>query len=262
MSYRFYDPAPVFFDQLGIQPLAGGVLHFYEIGTTTPRNTWSDPGMAIPNTNPVPLDSSGRANVNIWLDGAYTVILKSAAGTTIATRDVNAGTAAGASIPPLVAGLFLSNDGTNPLWAAIRQVPDPSGSTGKILGTDGTSLIWENKPEIPASNASSGPGFMKIGDYMVQWGRAQCPATGGAATSTSVTMPTTYTETPFVLATVARYPFYSPSYGGAGIIMARASSNNSFEVQMHSNIKASDRGSDGIVTAPVDFTWVAFGKVT
>lgn len=155
-------------------------------------------------------------------------------------------------------GKFLTNDGSAYLWDDVRQVPDPTGSANKILSTDGSALIWIAQQMIPASNATSGSGFMRIGDYAVQWGRAQCPASGGVATATTVTIPTAYTETPFVLATAAKFPFYSPDFGGAAIIMARASSNNSIEVQMHANIQPS---GDTKVIAPVDFTWVAFGKV-
>jgi len=258
MSGRFYDPNPVYFNLLSNQPVAGGFLTFYLQGTTTPKGTWSDSALTIPNTNPVPLDSSGRANVNIWLSGAYSVRLTDSLGAVIWTRDVDDGSAGQAQFPPMESGKFLTNDGSVYLWGDVRQVPDPTGSANKVLSTDGSALIWIAQQAIPASNASSGPGFMRIGDYAVQWGRAQCPASGGVATATTVTIPTAYTETPFVLATAAKFPFYSPDFGGAAIIMARASSNNSIEVQMHANIQPS---GDTKVIAPVDFTWVAFGKV-
>lgn len=258
MSGRFYDPNPVYFNLLSNQPVAGGFLTFYLQGTTTPKGTWSDSALTIPNTNPVPLDSSGRANVNIWLSGAYSVRLTDSLGAVIWTRDVDDGSTGQAQFPPMEAGKFLSNDGSAYLWDDVRQLPDPTGSDGKVPVASGGTYILQALPTIPPSNATSGSGFMRIGDYAVQWGRAQCPASGGVATATTVTIPTAYTETPFVLATVAKFPFYSPDFGGAAIIMARASSNNSIEVQMHANIQPS---GDTKVIAPVDFTWVAFGKV-
>jgi hypothetical protein len=258
-AYRFYNPAPVLMDLLGLRPCAGGSLAFYDKGTTTPRLTWSDQTLTIPNTNPVALDSSGRSNTNIWLSGAYSVVLKDATGAVVWTRDVDSGVDDGLTIPALSSGLFLSNDGSNLLWDSVRQVPDPSGSADRILGTDGTSLIWIAQQAIPASNASSGAGIMRIGDYAIQWGRSQCPATGLPSTATTVTIPTAYTETPFVLATVGTFPFYTPSWGGAGVIMARASSMNSIEIQMHGN--AGTINSQTIVVAPIDFTWIAAGKV-
>lgn len=256
---RFYNPAPVLMDLLGLQPCAGGSLAFYEVGTTTPKNTWSNPDLTVLNTNPVILDSSGRANTDIWLDGAYSVRLRDAAGVVIWTRDVGAGSDGALTIPPLASGQFLSNDGSNLLWDIIRQVPDPTGSADKLLGTDGNSLTWVAPPAVPASNASSGAGFMRIGDYMVQWGRDQCPATGTPATSKVVAIPVAFIETPFVLATVAKFPFYTPSWGGAGVIMARPDSLASIEVQMHGN--AGTINSETIVVSPIDFTWCAFGKV-
>lgn len=59
-------PMPVmqFFDGLG-NPLAGGKLYTYEAGTTTPLATYTDQTGNTANTNPVILDSEGRAN--IWL---------------------------------------------------------------------------------------------------------------------------------------------------------------------------------------------------
>ena len=93
--YQFYNPAPVFFDLLGIQPVAGGSLYFYEIGTTTPKDTWSDVDMTTLNVNPIPLDASGRSSLNIFMDGDYTVICTDSLGATIWTRDIPASAAAG-----------------------------------------------------------------------------------------------------------------------------------------------------------------------
>lgn len=50
-------------------PLAGGSVYFYIPGTTTPATTWQDPALSTPNTNPVVLDSGGRAQ--IWGNRIY-----------------------------------------------------------------------------------------------------------------------------------------------------------------------------------------------
>jgi microcystin-dependent protein len=42
-------------------PVAGGCVYFYVPGTTTPKDTYSDPTAATANTNPVQLDAAGRA---------------------------------------------------------------------------------------------------------------------------------------------------------------------------------------------------------
>jgi hypothetical protein len=51
-----------FCDQNG-QPLAGGLVYHYVPGTTTPANTWLDPGLTVLNTNPIQLDQAGRCQI-------------------------------------------------------------------------------------------------------------------------------------------------------------------------------------------------------
>jgi len=62
-------------------PYAGGSVYFYIPNTTTPKNTWQDPGETILNTNPIILDSAGSAI--IYGDGTYRQILKDSLGNTI-----------------------------------------------------------------------------------------------------------------------------------------------------------------------------------
>lgn len=82
--------SPVFqqqlFDNNGA-PLAGGKLYAYEAGTSTPKDTFTTEEGDVANTNPVILDSAGRANV--WLgSGAYKIVLKdSTEATTFWTID-------------------------------------------------------------------------------------------------------------------------------------------------------------------------------
>jgi len=59
-----------FFDSNG-DPLSGGKIYFYETGTTTLKDVYSSSSATIPLSNPVVLDSSGRAE--IWIDGFYTM---------------------------------------------------------------------------------------------------------------------------------------------------------------------------------------------
>jgi hypothetical protein len=74
---RFVNPVPQFFDDAG-NVLAGGRLYFYETGTTTLKNTYSDSDLTTPNTNPVILDGEGRVATGdgeIFLSGDYKVRL-------------------------------------------------------------------------------------------------------------------------------------------------------------------------------------------
>lgn len=72
---RFINPNPQFSDKNG-SPLAFGSITFYESGTTTFKTTYSDPGLTVPNANPVPLDAAGRAQTDIFYEGDASVILK------------------------------------------------------------------------------------------------------------------------------------------------------------------------------------------
>lgn len=57
----------------GGSPLAGGKVYFFEAGTSTPKDTFSDAAGASANANPVLLDSSGRATIFMNNDGLYKV---------------------------------------------------------------------------------------------------------------------------------------------------------------------------------------------
>lgn len=66
-----------FLDQNG-KPLTSGSVEFFIPGTTTYKMTWQDEGQTIPNTNPVILNSAGRAI--IFGDGSYRQVLKDRKG--------------------------------------------------------------------------------------------------------------------------------------------------------------------------------------
>lgn len=74
------------FDANG-KPLSGGYIYTYTAGTSSPLNTFTDSAASIPNTNPIVLDSAGRATV--WLSGtaAYKFIVTDATGVTQYTTD-------------------------------------------------------------------------------------------------------------------------------------------------------------------------------
>lgn len=65
--------------------LSGGKVYFYESGTTTPKDTYSDSDLSTPNTNPVILNARGEAD--IYLNGEYKIVLKDSTDTTIWTED-------------------------------------------------------------------------------------------------------------------------------------------------------------------------------
>ena len=151
-SFRVLDQAPVYLNFQG-KPVSLGSLSFFDTGQSiTTKDVFGDKALTVNNGAVVSLDSSGRTNVDVWGDGSYRVILKDALGATIWTRDdvEIPGGLGSSTLPAFVAGYFLTNDGAVASWAAIRQLPDPTGNSGKQLGTDGTIFIWEDK-----NNASS-----------------------------------------------------------------------------------------------------------
>jgi hypothetical protein len=73
-------PELQFCDQNG-HPYAGGTLDTWIVGTTTLKQTWTNPALTILNTNPVVLDSAGRCL--LYGDGAYRIRLKDSLGNVI-----------------------------------------------------------------------------------------------------------------------------------------------------------------------------------
>lgn len=62
-------------------PLASGKAYIYQVGTTTPVDSWSDAALSSLNTNPVILSSVGKAEVYINQD--VRVLIKTAADVTV-----------------------------------------------------------------------------------------------------------------------------------------------------------------------------------
>lgn len=74
-------PAELQFCDADGNPLAAGTINTYVVNTTTPKTTWQNAGKSVSNTNPITLDSAGRAI--IYGDGAYRLVLKDADGNLI-----------------------------------------------------------------------------------------------------------------------------------------------------------------------------------
>jgi len=61
-------------------------LYFYETGTTTAKDTYSDSGETVANTNPVVLDASGRQG-DIFFSGYAKIVIKDSDGVQIDVTD-------------------------------------------------------------------------------------------------------------------------------------------------------------------------------
>lgn len=79
-------PFPTFLDALG-NPRSGGKLYTYQAGTTIPLPTFTDRGGTVANSNPVILDSAGRARVWLTENVPYFLSIENADGTDVRTVD-------------------------------------------------------------------------------------------------------------------------------------------------------------------------------
>jgi hypothetical protein len=71
-----------------IMPLASGLVYFYEAGTSTPLDIYSDADLTTPLDNPLELDANGRASTVVYMAAtSYKVVVKTAAEVTVYTAD-------------------------------------------------------------------------------------------------------------------------------------------------------------------------------
>lgn len=75
MAQRISNPAIHHIDKDTGAPLSGGQLFFFEINSTTPKDTFSDEEGTVPNSNPVILDASG-VEPDIFGVGSFRVVLQ------------------------------------------------------------------------------------------------------------------------------------------------------------------------------------------
>src|SRR5687767_12578426 len=80
-------PFPVFYDNDG-NPLSGGKVFTYDAGTLNDRPSYTDRNGGTPNSNPVILDSAGRADIWLDLNVPYKIIVKNA-DESVVTSDVD-----------------------------------------------------------------------------------------------------------------------------------------------------------------------------
>jgi len=142
---RFGEINAQYFDDAGA-PLGSGKLYFYESGTTTPKNTYADINLTIPNTNPVILTAAGR-QPNIFFNGNAKGILTDKNDVQILVRDP------------------IGETGTNfgDAWVATTIY----SANSVVIGSDGVyyrSLSNGNQNNNPTTTS----GFWTL-LYSVQW---------------------------------------------------------------------------------------------
>ena len=273
MPRQFLSPALVLHDTLGTEPAAGGSIQFYEVGTTTDKDTWDDFAQGAPNLNPnpVPLDSAGRLTVPVWGDGDYSFVLRNAEGEVVADGEWRPEQAGTDELPAKEAGKVIGTDGESWIMVSVREVPDPTGYNGRVLSTDGENLLWVTAasllsgliPEAPELDIVVGTSSLRIGDgesttkYLLQFGSDTAPASGLNTTTKATTFATAFDTILIVL------PIPTVSAAGTGGFLPTASvqskSTTGFTVKFDTN--GGDEGNS-VITNSITYDYLAIGKVT
>jgi len=123
---------------------AGYLLHFYESGTTTPLDTYSDSDLTTENANPVVADANGTFDDIFLSNVPYRVTLSDEDSALIWTAD-DVETATGEIGIPVP----LSKGGTGATSAATAR-------TSLGLGTAATYTIGDGADEVPTNSMVQG----------------------------------------------------------------------------------------------------------
>lgn len=266
-AFRILNAFPVYLGRDN-QPADGGELRFYESGTTTPKSVYADPGLTIDNGATVTIGSDGRTEVDVWGDGSYRVRLYESDGTLIAEADdVEVAGGDAQSIPELVDGYFLTNNGALLLWEDIRPLllPDPTGQDGKQLVADGDSALWQAIPEpepppdpeieVTATTFQAGVSSNPV-KYYTQAGSDSAPSSGANSTTKDVLFTVAFDTAPTVVVSPTGIAVGS---GWQGIPMIQSKSATGFTVRLETN---AGNDSTGRITQSIPFDWIAFGVRT
>lgn len=104
------------------RPLVGGSVHTYYAGTSLPQDTFSDPELTVPNTNPVNLDDAGSAN--IFLKGTYRVRVFDKDGVFVEEQDNVDQLATVAEVFKNKGGLNAANERIDALTSEVNSVKE------------------------------------------------------------------------------------------------------------------------------------------
>ena len=201
MANRLFSPDEQYCDEDGL-PYAGGFLYFYASGTDTPLNTYSNRALSVANTNPVVLDSAGRAGAIFLQNLAYKVILKDSDANTIWTEDP----------------VYSSDFSTDAQFLTYAGNPNGNVAGTAGSGTVDSSVIWDRTNNILYVCTTTGTSSTAVWTAVnpAASASAAVPLPGGYLTLTSATPIITGDVT---AATAVYYtPFRGnqcPIYGGS-----------------------------------------------
>jgi hypothetical protein len=246
------------------QLLASGYLKFYSAGTTTPKDVFGEKALSTNNGSTITLDASGRPDDDVWGSGSYFVEIYDADDVKQGEADnVEIPGGEATALPTLVAGEFLTNDGSVMSWDGILQVPDPTGSANKILVTDGTTVSWGDRPadgDAGTANVTQTSTEITVEDMALVTGSATGTSVGGRTQSVAVTFATAFTSTPVWIGIQVTSSSLS-SFGNMPSWSIATSSTTGFTVKFTmGEMDDSQAGFD--FNAGVAFKYVAMGVRT
>ena len=138
-------PGVALLDATSTSPLNAGKVNFYQIGTSTRKDTYPTEDDAVAgtnaNANPVVLDSAGRSQ--IWLDGQYKVVVTDSSDTTIQTIDEYGLSSTSVFDKDHVAGMLitLDTDTDHDVNVTAGEARDSADSEDLILSSEITKQI-------------------------------------------------------------------------------------------------------------------------
>ncbi len=259
-AFQLYRKTQSFYGNSG-QLLAGGNLKFYLTGTATLKNVYAEKALTTNNGSTITLDSSGRANVAIWGDGSYDVKLYDV-DNVLQGQDLLVESEAGPSstLPALVADQFLTNNGTAASWAAIRQVPDPTGSAGKVLGNDGALLLWQAAAAavtLPDGGVLQDGTSITVGKMKLKLGTGTAPSSGAHTTSVAITFGVTYSAAPKVFIAPLENSVTPNGYSPVFAVKSLTTTGCTVHFDVNSDLV----GASYNINTAIPFDWLAVGVI-
>ena len=119
--------------------LVGGKLYVYYVGRTTLATTWADEDAHAKNTNPILLDSNGRATVFVDDSYSYTLVVCDRNGAELFSQDITPGSTGGSGGSRIVYhDETLTGDGTQTNLLGANTFP---------LGVDSTMTAYTGVAE-------------------------------------------------------------------------------------------------------------------
>lgn len=139
------------FTGVGGEALAGGFVYTYVPGTTTPKTTYVDQGLTVPNTNPIRLNANGQGT--IWgPTGLYRQVVTDAQGNVIWDQITNQGVAGAINLQGLlyVSAFGADITGATDATAGISACLAAAGPGGTCFADRGAKLRILENLSIPA----------------------------------------------------------------------------------------------------------------